>query len=367
MALVIIMSVFNGFDTVIQTLINSFDPDIKITLKEGKSFTIEPHLKEKIIQLNGIEQYIECVEETALFQFNDKQFIAKIKGVSNNFLENNPLGDHVYSGDFSLSIYNQPGAIVGYDIAAFLDLSIGYPAPLKIWVPKRTEQITFDADKAFNTEAIFATSIFAMQQEYDSKYVIVPLDFARNLLEYTTEVNSVELRTISGIKTEKLKSEIQQIIGPDYHIKNRFEQQEMLYKIMRSEKWAIFLMLTFILIIASFNIIGSLSMLVIDKKRDIEILRNLGATNRTIRNIFLAEGWMLSVSGATIGVVLGLLICWLQIEFKMLRFPDTGAFIMDAYPVAIVPADIMLIFITVITIGFAAAWYPVRYIARNLK
>lgn len=368
MTLVIILSIFNGFDNIIRSMFNSFDPDLKISVIEGKTFHLNSQQQTQIKNIEGVVHFVEVLEETALFQYNDKQYIAKIKGVSNNFSESNKITEHISDGEFSLGKAKMPMAIVGFDVATFLSLNVNFAASLKIWVPRRQQKVTFNVDQAFNTMNIMPSGIFSIQQEYDAQYVIVPILFARKLLEYDNEVSYIELNLTDKANVRKIQKQIQSFLGEQFEVKDRYQQQELLYKIMKSEKWAIFAMLSFVILIVSFAIIGSLMMLIIDKKDDIETLKNMGASKKTIRNIFLLEGWMISLIGGILGVVSGTLISWLQQEFGFIRFPNNGAFIISAYPVDIQIFDIFIVFAIVALIGFTAAWYPVRYTsAKYLK
>ncbi len=366
MALLVILSVFNGFDTLIRSLLNSFDPDLKITVVEGKTFSADTSSLDFVKQYKDVAYFVEVVEENVLLEFDDKQYIATIKGVGDDYASINSIDTMIIDGEFVL-YDNQNYAVLGYGISYKLSYGLNTINPIKIWVPKRKGKVTFNAENAFNKDFIFASGIFSVQQEYDEKYIIVPINFARDLLEYKTEVSSIEIKLKNGINKNKAEKIIQSKLGSGFVVKNRIEQQELLYKIMKSEKWAIFLILTFIIFIASFNIVGSLSMLIIDKKKDIIILRNIGASNTLIRNIFLIEGWLISFIGAIVGLLLGSFICFIQLQFGLLQFPGTGTFIVNAYPVELRIVDIFFVFLTVISIGFIAIWYPARYVNRLIK
>ncbi|HAN19052.1 MAG: hypothetical protein A2X13_11345 [Bacteroidetes bacterium GWC2_33_15] len=366
-ALIVVLSVFNGFDGVIKSMYNAFDPDIKITPATGKVFSVKDNPRiDKIKNHPSVFDIAESLEENALLKYDDQQYVATVKGVSDNFNNISGVDTMMVAGEFVLKHNNQNYAVVGQGVAIFLSLNINFIDPLTIYVPKRDGKISINPEQAFNRKAVFASGVFGIQQEFDAKYVLVPIDFAQNLFEYSnSDVSALELKIKPGYTIRKLQKEFKEILGTDYEIKDRYQQHEMFYKIMKSEKWSIFLILTFILIIASFNIIGSLTMLIIDKKEDIATLRALGANLQTIRKIFLTEGWMISIVGALIGLVIGLFICWLQIEFEFVRLKGAGSFIIDAYPVKMIWKDFVAVFFTVITIGFVAAWYPVRYITRR--
>jgi len=364
-ALVVILSVFNGFDSLIKSLFNSFDPDLKITLTEGKTFSIENIAFEKIKNHEGVLYLSEVIEENALLRYGENEHIATIKGVSDEFIKMSGIDSMIVNGDFILKHNNNNFAVIGQGVAIYLSVGLNFSTPIKIYVPKRTKNVSFNPETAFNKKNIFPSGIFAIEQNFDSKYVIIPIEFARKLLDYTTEVSALELKINPEFDQKEVKKEIQNILGSEYVVKNRYEQNELFYKIMKSEKWAIFFILTFILIVASFNIIGSLTMLIIEKKEDIFTLQSLGANFKLIRNIFLYEGWMISIIGALAGLFLGTIICKIQLEYELIKLRGSGSFIIDAYPVDMHFTDLVSVFLTVLFIGFLAAWYPARYISKK--
>jgi len=272
----------------------------------------------------------------------------------------------IVEGDFKLmDSNNRPYVVVGQGVAYYLGIGLNFLNPLNIYSIKRKGIVSIYPEQSINHKFIFPSGIFSIEQEHNVKYVIAPISFARELLGYSDEVSAVELKLHPDADHQTVQQEIRSILGDAFRVQNRNEQNELFYRIMRSEKWAIFFILTFILIVASFNIIGSLTMLILDKKEDINTLQSLGASNQLIRKIFLLEGWMISVLGAIIGLVIGSLIAWLQAEYGLIKLNSSGSFIIDAYPVVYKISDVLKIFITVLLIGFLAAWYPVRYISRN--
>jgi len=365
MALIVILSVFNGFDNLVQSLFNSFDPDIKITIKEGKTFSSGAERIQNLKKLKGVLYMSEIIEENALLKYGDRQFIATVKGVSDEFLNMSGIDSMIIDGEFILKENKNNYAVIGQGVAINLAVGLNFITPINIYVPKRTEKISFNPEKAFSLKYIFPSGIFAIQQDFDSKYIIVPIDFARDLLDYTNEVSAIEIKLDPAFNQAEIQKEIKNYLGTGYEVKNRFEQQELLYKIMKSEKWAIFLILTFILIIASFNVIGSLTMLIIEKKKDIETLRSLGTNLSVLRKIFLFEGWMISILGAILGLMTGTTICWIQQHFGLIKLKGSGSFVIDTYPVSMEFPDFIYVFLTVLFIGYLAAWYPVRYISRK--
>lgn len=364
MALVVVLSVFNGFEDLVKSLYNKFDPDIKITLKEGKSFTPQLVDRGQITSVPGVVSYTEVLEENVLLKHKAEQYIVTMKGVSDDFLFENPLDSMLYDGDFILQNEKNNLTIMGYLVAYHLGIRLyDYSNPVFVYVPKRTKKALTSLEGSFNTGRLTVSSVFAVQQEIDSKYVIVPIGFAREMLEYSKEVTSIEVRFGEDADSEEIIDQVKQIAGIDFEIRDRFQQQELLYKIMRTEKWAIFFILTFILIIAAFNVIGSLSMLILDKRKDIAVLYSMGASRSLIKRIFLAEGIFVSFVGAIGGLFIGYLLCFLQMEFGLIRLGDVNSFIVPHYPVKMQLLDFIAVFFTVLVIGFLSAWYPVKQIS----
>ncbi len=366
MALVVVLSVFNGFDSLIQSLMHSFDPDIKIVLKEGKTFHIDTPEFEKALQIDGIQAYSSVLEEKAIFKNGARQHIATLKGVEKSFESMTGIDTMMIDGEFKLSEDRYNFAIFGFAIARMLSVSLPPFQPVAVYVPKRDAKISVNPASAINKSYIMPSGIFSIQSEFDTKYVIVPIDFVREILDFTNEVTALEIKVepqLSTSEREDLNNTIGSIIGPEYKVLNRYQQHEMLYKIMESEKWAIFLILTFILIIASFNIVGSITMLIVDKKNDIATLESLGAARKFVRNIFFNQGLLISLGGAFIGLLLGIAICLIQIHFNIISFPHSS--VISSYPVEIRPTDLLVVFFAVIVIGVFAAWYPVRYVTKK--
>jgi len=367
MALIVILSVFNGFEDLVTKLFNSFNPDLQITVKEGKTFTIDQLPAESIRKIEGVVRFTEVVEENALLKYKDKQHLATIKGVTEEFQNFSGIDTMMVEGDFILQAPGSRYAVVGYGVSYYLNINLrDFTTPISVYVPKRTKKRITSLDNAFNINQIFPSGIFSIQQDFDSEYILVPIDFARELLEYEKEVTSIELGINPEFDINSIQTLVTELVGEKFSVKNRFQQQEMLYKIMRSEKWAIFLILTFILLIATFNVIGSLSMLIIDKKKDIAVLWSMGANNKMIKRIFLTEGLLISISGALLGIMLGALVCFIQQRFGLISLGGgSGSFVIDAYPVKMVTKDFIFVFSTVFIIGFVASWFPVRQISRK--
>lgn len=364
-ALVVILSVFNGLDTTIKSLFSSFDPDIRISASLGKSFALKEVDFKALSQLPGVRSVTPVIEEDAMLGYGERQYFATVKGVPLDYPSTSRLDStFITSGEFILASGQTPLAVVGQGVAYFLSVGLNFSDPIHVYTLKKGTRGRPDINNAFIHSTIFASGIFANQQEIDSKYILVPFDFARELFQMGENVSAVEIGLQKGFSDKEVKEEIAKVLGNRFTVKTQFEQHELFYKVMESEKWAIFFILGFVLVIASFNILGSLSMLIIDKKSDIIILQSMGANQQLIRTIFLFEGWMISIIGALLGLVLGIFICWIQIEFGILKVPgNDGSFIFSSYPVEIRLTDLASIFLLVSGIGFLAAWYPIRFIS----
>jgi len=367
MALVLILSVFNGFENLVISLFNTFNPDLEVSLKEGKTFSINELPAEEIKNIPGVISLTEVVEENALLKNDEKQHIITIKGVSEEFTELSRLDTMLVEGSFQLKRDQQNLAVIGTGVAYFLDVHIGnYKRPLTVYVPNRKKSPGMNFESAFNKKLSTPSGIFSVQQDIDSKYVIVPIDFARDLLDYSDELTSLEINLSGDAGHESIQQSVEHILGERFIVRNRYQQEALLYNIMKSEKWVTFAILAFILLIAAFNVIGSLSMLILDKKKDIAILHSMGASIKRIRKIFIAEGVMITMIGGLAGLLLGGLLSWLQQTFGLIRLGATGgSFVVQYYPVQIQMLDFVGIFITVFLIGLFAAWYPVRQISRK--
>lgn len=367
MGLIIGLSGFNGFDSLIKSLFSAFDPDLKITLVEGKRFDTNNAVFKEISQMKDVLFFAEVVEDNALLRYENRQVLATVKGVSDDYIKMTGLDTMMVEGEFKLKEGAFQYAVMGQGIAYYLSVGLNLINPINIYVPQKGRRSGLSMEGNFNQGYIYPSGIFSVQQEIDSKYVIVPIAFAREIFEMEGKVNSVELKLKDGASPKTVKEEISAKLGSRFIIKDRYQQHDYLYKTMQGEKYAVYLILILILIIASFNIIGSLTMLIIDKKEDIAILQSMGADKQLIRNIFLFEGWSVSFLGAIIGTVAGIAICQAQIVYGFVKLQGGGgSFIIDAYPMKIIPYDILLIVCSVLLIGFLAAWLPVKQISDRL-
>lgn len=372
MALVIVLSVFNGFHDLVATLFTSFDPQLKVVPVEGKTAPADDPILTQIRQLSQVDVATETVEDQALAVYQGRQAMVKIKGVDDNFAEMSHITDILYGdGSFSLHAANLQYGTLGIRLAQTLCVGAQWDGFLKIYAPKKEGQLVdmanpsdgFVADSLNSPGVLFAVK----QSKYDKNYIVTSISFARNLFGQQGMVSDLEIRLKPGSNLDAVKEEMQQIAGSKYRVLDRFEQQEDTFKIMSIEKLMAYIFLTFILVVACFNIIGSLSMLIIDKKNDVVTLRNLGANDKQITRVFLFEGRMIAVIGAVIGIGLGLLLCLLQQQYGFVRLGDSeGSFIVDAYPVSVHYTDVAIIFFTVIAVGWLAVWYPVRALSKRL-
>lgn len=370
LALVCTLSVFNGFQDLVTTFFTAFDSQLKITAVRGKVFDGQDKRVLQLKKMPDVEVYSESLEDNVMVQYQGRQAMAVVKGVEDNFDQLTPIDSILFGrGDLLLHDEVVDYAIPGIQLLSTLGSGIRFLDPLEIYAPRRGAKVNMaNPSTAFVTGNLFSSGlVFAVNQEkYDASYILTSIDFARRLFQYTTEVSAINLKLKAGADTDAVKKHIQDLLGDDFLVQDRYEQQADTYRIMEIEKLISYLFLTFILMIACFNVIGSLSMLIIDKRDDVVTLRNLGASDRQIVRIFLFEGRMISFFGAFAGVVLGLLICWLQQEYGLIALGSSGSFVVDAYPVSVHASDVLLIFITVLLIGFLSVWYPVRFLSKRL-
>lgn len=370
LAMVCTLSVFNGFQDMVATFFTAFDPQIKITSVKGKVFDGSLPVFQKIKSMPEIAVYSESVEDNAMVQYKGRQVMAVIKGVEENFDKLTPI-DSILFGRGDLVLHDEVAdyAIPGLQLLSTLGSGIRFLDPLEIYAPKRGTRInmsnpmsSFVSDELFSSGLTFTVN----QEKYDASYILTSIGFARRLFQYTTEVSAINLRLTPNANEDEVISQLKKTLGDEFRIQNRYEQQADTFRIMEIEKLISYLFLTFILMIACFNVIGSLSMLIIDKKNDVSTLRNLGASDAQIVKIFLFEGRMISFIGAVAGVLIGLALCLIQQEYGVISLGQSGSFIVDAYPVSVHAWDVIAVFVTVLVVGFLSVWYPVRYLSRRL-
>lgn len=371
MALVVTLSVFNGFHDMVASFFTQLDPQLKITPAKGKTAASNDSTLMRIRQLDEVAVATDVLEDQALAVYGDRQQMVTIKGVDDNYDKLTHIRQILEGdGDYALHAADMNYGILGLGVAYQLGIGYTYREPLKIYAPRREGQINMaNLQDGFVEDELYSPGVlFSIKQgKYDKRYIITAIQFTRNLFDRDGELTSLELRLKPGSNFEHVKAQIQEMAGTRFVVRDRYEQQEDTFRIMKVEKLMAYIFLTFILVIACFNIIGSLSMLMIDKRNDVVTLRNLGASDRQIIRIFLFEGRMISAIGAVIGIAIGLLLCLLQQQFGLIGLGSTeGSFVVDAYPVSVHPWDIVVVFFTVLAVGFISVWYPVHYFAKRL-
>lgn len=371
MALVCTMSVFNGFQDLVASFFTTIDPELKVSPVTGKTIDTKHPLLLDLKEYPDISVYTETLEENALVVANGRQAMITIKGVDDNFAEATDLTQLLYGeGTFILHADVLEFGVLGIQLAAQLGLNASFDTPIQVYAPQKGEHINpINPLSGFNQDELYSPGVvFAVKQaKYDANYIITSIGFAQRLFGKKGEVSSIELKFKKGTDLQKAKKGIKELLGNDFEVKDRYEQQEDVFRIMEVEKLIAYLFLTFILLVACFNIIGSISMLIIEKRNDVRTLRNLGATDTQIVQIFLFEGRMISTFGAIIGVAIGLILCYLQQVFGFISLGESsGNFVIDAYPVSVHLWDVVLVFFTVMIVGYIAMWYPVRSLSKKL-
>ena len=373
LAMVCTLSVFNGFQDLVATMFTAFDPEIKITAANGKVFDSQDERIQLLRDLPEIEVFSESLEDNAMVQYKGRQAMVVIKGIEDNFNQLTAIDSILYGrGEWILRDEVVDYAVPGIELVSVLGTGIRFLDPLEVYAPKRGAKInvanpstSFESSYLHSSGLVFAVN----QQKYDASYILTSLSFARDLFQYETEVSSIELRLVADADIKEVKKDIKRMLGNDFLVQDRYEQQADTYRIMEVEKLISYVFLSFILLIACFNVIGSLSMLIIDKRNDVVTLRNLGADDQLVSRVFLFEGYMITFFGALIGVGLGLILCFIQQEFGIIPLgsgDSAGAFVVDAYPVSVYAIDVILVLITVLVTGFLSVFFPVRYLTRRL-
>lgn len=371
MAMVCTLSVFNGFRDLVAGLFTAFDPQLRVTLTQGTTVSQDDATLAQLRRSPLVKVYTPVMEGQALVVQNGRQHVVTIMGVDDNFAQQASITDILYgSGTFCLHADVLEYGIPGIRLASRMGLAADFPDPLQVYAPKRGERVNMAQPlSSFNHDELQSAGVvFNVQQSrYDENYILTSLGFAQRLLDQRGRVSAVELRLHDGVSVSKAKQQLRTLLGSRFRVEDRYEQQADVFRIMRIEKLISYVFLTFILLIACFNIIGSLSMLMIDKRQDVRTLRSLGATDGQICSIFLIEGRMISLAGALAGLLLGLLLCWLQQRYGLISMGGSaGSFIVEAYPVSVHVGDLLLILATVVVVGWAAVWWPVRYLSRRL-
>ena len=366
-ALIVVLSAFNGLEQVISSLNNRLTPDLQIAPVKGKTIDLTTFPMGSVKDLQGVAYVVPTLTEDALFRSEEKQHIGQVKGVGLDYEQIERFRS--VSLDSSLLLLNDGVhnyAIPGSGVAWHLGINAFNPyATLRVYVPKRGNATQMSLESGFNSDLLTVRSVFVTEQEVDEKMVLVPFEWLSGSLEYQDKATNIELFLSPKADINKIKKAVKALVGEGFTVKDQQEQQETLYKIMRSEKWAVFVILTFILILATFNVVGSLSMLMIDKRKDTEILKAMGADNRLLRRIFLNEGLLISVAGGIIGLLLGIVVVLLQQQFGFVKFGGGGNYVVDAYPVMLKLKDVLLIFVTILVVGCTSAFLTVRHAMRR--
>lgn len=371
MAMVCVLSVFNGFGGIVEGMFSAFDPDLKITPKAGKVFNYDNDTFKQVLSNPSIQMFSESLEENAIYEFGDNQVPVIVKGVSQEFQIMSDMDKLMLDGNFKLSEDVVDYTVLGAGLAMSLGARSGFMDPIKIYAPKRDVRVNLaNPGAAFTDVNVMIGGIFSLNQpEIDEQLAIVPINLARELFRYDSEVTSLDINIIPNASVKKVKDQIQSIIGDDYVVQNRYEQQIQSFRMLQIEKWVTFLILAFILLIAAFNLVGSLSMLIVEKENDINSLRNMGANNSLIANIFLFEGWLIAFWGIISGIIIGLVLCLLQQNFGLLRLGSdvSGVYIVDAYPVIVRLWDVAIVFVVVSLISLFTVFYPINNLKKKLN
>jgi lipoprotein-releasing system permease protein len=368
-ALVCTMSVYNGFQKLLGSMYSNFDPQLKIKVVEGKTFNPNTKAFESVRNNKSVDVFCETLEENALVQYKNSQTSATIKGVSKNFNKLTSIDKIMYSGQFTLNEYDINFATIGVGLAGTLGTGNSFIDPITINTPKRLGKVNLANPAAsFKSAQILLSGTFGINQpDYDNNLILVPIAFARDLFEYTNEVTAIEIKLKDGVDPITAQKTFEKMLGSAYSVQTIMEQKADFYRINRIEKWMTYLILSFILLIALFNVVGSLSMLILEKKKDSITLSELGANQKTIRKIFLYEGRMIAFSGAILGIIIGSAFCLLQQRFGLLKLGGGGNYIVDAYPVSLMLKDVILIFITVLVVSIPSTWWPVQAYFKKRK
>ena len=366
-ALIVVLSAFNGLEQVISSMSNRLTPDLQIAAVKGKTIDLTTFPMESLKAVRGVEVVMPTITDDALLRANDRQHIGQVKGVGPEYPRQERINEVIVGGgEWTLSGDGHDYAVPGAGVAWHLGINPNSPyAMMRVYVHKRGNASQMSLENGFNSDILTVQNVFMTEQDLDEKLVLVPFDWLALLVEYEDKATNVELFLSPDVEVSKVKKEVKSIVGSDFSVKDQREQQATLYKIMRSEKWAVYIILTFILILCTFNVVGSLSMLMIEKRKDTEILKAMGADNRLIQKIFVNEGLLISVAGGLIGLLLGIILVLLQQKYGFVKFGTGGNYVVDAYPVLLKLQDVLLIFATIIVVGCTSAFLTVRHAMRR--
>jgi ABC-type lipoprotein release transport system permease subunit len=355
-ALLIVLSVFNGFESLTESIYSIFDPELKVTPKTSKTFIIDSIMLSKIAALPEIDNISLTLDENVLLKYKNQQTIALMRGVDKNYEENAAINNSMYEGNFVMYRSDYPAAVFGYGIASKLGIfSLRIEEPVYVYVPKREGKVSSTNPAAsINTLSLLPSGIFEVEKSFDDTYVFAPIEFVQKLLDRESHASSIEIKLKPETDNNRVRNAVADIAGAELQVKTRYQQNEALYHMMESEKLIVYAILVLIVIILSFNISGSLSMLMMEKKEDIVTLKSMGASDKLIRRIFLSAGLLITFTGIVIGIIIGLSICLLQQYFGLLKLPGNNLLV-DAYPVKVLPTDMILVIVSVAVIGYFAS------------
>ena len=357
-AMIVLFSIFNGFEHLIKDLYKAFYPEIRVTAAKGKFFSLDEDLLHRLGTLHGISAVSRVIEDNVLLHANDEQQVATLKGVDRNYFKVNDLSPYIYEGNDTVTEGSVPTALIGLQTANQLGIDVtNIFSRLSLYYPNtESPNLALNPQSAFQNLQLKAEGIFRVQDEFDGKFVIAPIGRVQELFLQPGKYTSLELSLNAGASEQEVKKALQNLLGTGYRVETRFEQNKTLYLVMKTEKWAVYGILVLVLLIASFNMVGALTLLVLEKQKDIAMLKAMGAQNGAIRNIFLIEGILWALIGGTAGILTGALLCLGQQKFQWIKLQ--GAFIIDAYPVSMLWTDFLLVFVTVTGVGLLAAGYP---------
>ena len=359
MAMVILLSVFNGFEGLIKSMYRSFDPDIRITPVRGKEFPIDSLPRERFLAIDGVRDAAYALEDNAVFEYRDRQAFGTMCGVDSLYRQVVPLDSLRTEGVFQLQFGDFPEAYVGQGMAYALGIRVNLNSPISVYVPRRGRVSPLLPYSFYKKQNIFPSGVFALEAEVDGKYVIVPLHFAQELLDYPGQASSVAIRLEADASPQRVQQQIGQWLGDDYKIQSRYQQKESFYRIMMYEKWGIYFIILLVLVIASFSLIGSLVMLIIEKRKDSQTLVTMGADTKLLRKIFVAEGMLIYLIGAGGGLLLGVALALAQQHFGFLKLSGE-TFLIDAYPVEVHPSDLAWVIVTFVSVSYLISVLTVR-------
>ncbi|MAZ36916.1 MAG: ABC transporter permease [Bacteroidetes bacterium] len=361
MALVVVLSAFNGLEKLVGSMYSSFQPDIRIELKEGKTFHLDSLPAEQIRAIEGVKFLSPSIEETILLKYKEAQYFVTAKGVTDEFLDMSGLDSMIYDGTLKLKEGNVNFMVLGYGVADQLNVFLNHVfEPIKTYAAKRDATVSTQIHEAFNTDLIYPSAIFSINPEFDYQYVVMPYDYTSKLLQQKDRVSSYEIGIEDDENAEKVAELIQSKIPIQYKVKTRYQLNELLYKTNQTEKWITFFILTFILGIASFNMLGSLTVLILEKKKDLHTLSAMGFTRSAMKKTFQLEGMLISIIGGGGGIAVGLILCLIQQNVGLLKLQEGG--VSPYYPIEIQLLDIISVVLIVAVIGFICSWLPTRWL-----